>query len=140
MEEIYFSSDKTKLNVDFIFNYLNNSYWGKNRPREIVERSIRNSLCFGVYIKEKQIGFARVITDFSIFAYLVDVFIVDEFKGNGIGKKLIETILNYPELKTIKKWMLSTSDAQEFYKHFGFTALKNPQKVMELVKANRTID
>lgn len=135
MDEIYFSTDKSKLNIDLIFKYLSNSYWAQNRSREIVENTIRNSLCFGVYYKEDQIGFARVITDFSIFAYLADIFIIDEFKSKGIGKRLMKTILSHPELGTIKRWMLSTSDAQDFYKHFGFKSIGNPQKIMELVKA-----
>ncbi len=96
------STDKSKLNLKLFYNFLSTAYWSKSRPTEIIDKSIKNSLCFGVYYNNEQIGFARVVSDFSIFAYLADVFILEKYQHHGIGKKLIQTILDYPELKNIK--------------------------------------
>ena len=133
-DELIISTDKSKLNLKLIYNFLSTAYWSKNRSTEIIDKSIKNSLCFGVYYKNEQIGFARVVTDFSIFAYLADVFIIEAFRSRGIGKNLIRTILNYSELQDIKRWMLATSDAHKFYSHLGFTNLYKPEKFMEMIK------
>ena len=132
------STDKILLDRNAIFSFLSASYWAYNRPREIIEKSIENSLCFGLYYDSNQIGFARVVTDFSVFAYLADVFVKEEFRGKGAGKKMLETILNYPELKDVKKWMLATKDAHTLYEKFGFTALKDPKKYMEYISLKLT--
>jgi N-acetylglutamate synthase-like GNAT family acetyltransferase len=115
-----------------VHKFLNTAYWSKGRSIEIINKSVENSLCFGVYNKNEQLGFARVVTDFSIFAYLADVFILEEYRSLGIGKKLIQTILEYPELKDIKRWMLATTDAHKFYSQFGFNNLDQPEKFMEM--------
>jgi len=133
-DELIISTDKSKLNLELIYNFLNTAYWSKGRSTKIIDRSIKHSLCFGVYYKNKQLGFARVVTDCSIFAYLADVFVVEEYQGQGVGKKLIQTILNFSELKNIKRWMLATTDAHKFYSQFGFKGLEHPEKIMELKK------
>ncbi len=129
----YVSTDKAKLNLEVIVDFLQHkSYWAKTRSRATIEKSIENSLCFGLYNPEKrQVGFARVITDFGVFAWLLDVFILEEFRGKGLGKKLMQEILAYPDLQEVKRWGLGTQDAHELYKKFGFTALSHPETMME---------
>ena len=125
------SADIKKLDMNTVFSFLASSYWAKGRSKNVIRKSIDNSLCFGLYHKDKQIGFARVITDYAVFAYLADVFIHEDFRGKGAGKTLLEEIFKNPDLKNVKKWMLATKDAQKFYEKFGFIQLKNPQKYME---------
>ena len=125
------STDKSRLDLDVIANFLQNSYWAKDRPLEIIEKSIEGSICFGVYDNKEQIGFARVTTDKATFAWLADVFILEEYRGKGLSKWFIETVLNYPELLSISRWMLATKDAHSLYKKFGFTDLKSPDQLME---------
>ena len=133
--EFVISTDKSKLNVDIVHNYLcNESYWAKNIPVEIVKKSIDGSCCFGLYINEnsifKQIGFARVVSDCATFAYLADVFIVDTYRGKGLSKWLMETIMNCPELQGLRRWLLATKDAHGLYTKFGFSALDKPERIM----------
>jgi Acetyltransferase (GNAT) family. len=130
-ENIQISTDKDKLNFELIFNFLSSSYWGKNYTFYSVKKSVENSLCFGMFFNEKQIGFARVITDYTRFAYLADVFIVEEQRGRGLGKMLLEYVFNFPSLTEVGKWMLATADAAELYAKFGFSTLTNPNKYME---------
>ncbi len=132
-KNILVSEDKSKLDIDFIYNFLSQSYWGKGREREAVLKSISNSLCFGIYDNDRQIGFARVVTDYTYFAYLFDVFIIDPYRGNGYSKKLLRYIFDNDKLSSIKKWMLTTTDAHGLYKKFGFTELSSPEKIMEWV-------
>jgi GNAT superfamily N-acetyltransferase len=132
LDELLITSDKSKLHLGLIHKFLSAAYWSKGRSTKIIDKSIENSLCFGVYYKNKQLGFARVVTDYSIFAYLADVFIIEEFQGQGVGKKLIQTILEYPALKDVKRWMLATTDAHKFYSRFGFNNLDQPEKFMEM--------
>ena len=106
---------------------------GVERAIEIVEKSIEGSLCFGVYCHEKQIGFARVITDYVVFAYLMDVFIAEEHRGKGYSSILIDAMMKEPQLQQVKIWRLATSDAHFLYEKFGFTALAHPEKMMEKV-------
>jgi GNAT superfamily N-acetyltransferase len=130
MEDIVISTDKTKLNLDLIHEVLTNSYWSPGITKERVAVGINNSLCFGLYKSAKQIGFARVLTDFTRFAYLMDVFIVDKQKGKGYGKMLMKYIIERDELQ-VDKWMLGTRDAHSLYAKFGFTQLKEPNRIME---------
>jgi len=116
----YISTDKGKLNLETIHNLLNNSYWAKNIPLSVVEKCINNSLCFGVYEGDKQVGFGRLITDYATFAYFSDVFILEEYRGLGLGKWLVETMLQHPDLQGLRRWLLATKDAQELYRQFGF--------------------
>jgi GNAT superfamily N-acetyltransferase len=129
------STDKSKLDVDVIHNYLcNESYWAKNIPIEIVKRSIEGSCCFGIFVKEntiqKQIGFARVISDCATFGYLADVFILDAYRGKGLSKWMMEFIMSCPDLQGLRRWLLATKDAHELYKKFGFSALDKPERIM----------
>src|SRR5689334_24705655 len=104
------STDSDRLDLEVIYGYLSRSYWAAGRPRETVEKSIKHSLCFGVYDGSKQIGFARVITDFATFAYLADVFILEEYQGQGLGKWLVSVIMGHPDLQGLRRWSLATRD------------------------------
>jgi len=127
------STDKNKLQIGVIHHYLSTeSYWAKHIPLEIVERSIENSFCFGIYFKDGQIGFARVITDFAVFAYLADVFILEAHRGKGLSKKLMEAIMNHPKLQDLRVFALKTRDAHDLYKQFGFNVSANPENSMEI--------
>lgn len=128
-----FSTDKSKLQIDVVHDYLSKkSYWAKNIPLELVKKSINNSLCFGVYFNAKQVGFARVITDTATFAYLADVFILETHRRKGLSKQLMRFILDNPDLKNLRRFMLATKDAQSLYKQFGFNQLAVPERVMEI--------
>ena len=128
---ITISKDKSKLQIEVIYPFLTNSYWAKGRTLEEVQTTIDNCLCFGVYKDEKQIGFGRIATDYAVFAYLMDVFILPEYRGKGYSKQLMDAIVNAEELKKCKTWMLKTSDAHGLYKQYGFTELHNSEIVME---------
>ena len=129
----YFISDnKDLLDIGFIHFELSNSYWAKNIPIELVQKSIAHSLCFGVYKDKKQIGFARVISDYTTFGYLCDVIIAQEEQGKGAGKMLMEFIMKHPDLKGLRRFMLATRDAHTLYMKYGFTKLQNPDRIMEI--------
>lgn len=127
------STDKSKLDVAAIHDYLcNRSYWGQGRTIETVRKSIDNSLCFGMYDKEDHLaGFARVVTDFTIFAYLMDLFILEGHRKRGLGKRLVNHILNDQTFKDILFWRLDTKDAHELYRKYGFREPAFPEKIME---------
>lgn len=131
-DDYLISTDQSLLNLYIVHRFLSNeSYWAKNIPLHIVETSIKNSLCFGVYSSGEQVGFARLITDKATFAYLADVFIITAYRGKGLSKWLMETIHAHPELQTLRRWMLGTLDAHELYKKFGWTALPEPARFMQ---------
>src|SRR6266498_623668 len=130
--EFLVSTDPVRLDIEFIHAFLSNSYWAAGIPREVVERSIANSLCFGVYEGDRQVGFARVITDYATFAYLADVFIIESHRGRGLSKFLMECIAQHPKLQGLRRWMPATRDAHELYARFGFTPLTKPDRFMEL--------
>ncbi|MGB5663864.1 GNAT family N-acetyltransferase [Eudoraea sp.] len=135
--EFYISTDKSKLDVDAIHHFLSTkAYWCLNIPKEKIEISIENSLCFGLYEKFKQIGFARIITDYSTIAYLGDVYILEEYRGKGLSKWLMETIMNFPELQGLRRWILLTGDAHELYRKYGWTDLADSSKWMEFHNKN----
>ena len=125
------STEKSKLDLELIYGFLKSSYWAKDQPFEKIKTSIDNSLCFGLYKNEKQIGFARVLTDMARIAHLADVFILEPYRGMGLGKWLLQCIMAHPELENINKWMLATKDAHSLYKKFGFKTLKTPEFYME---------
>lgn len=126
------STDKQLLDTDVIFRYLSeDAYWSKDIPRDIEERSIEHSLCFGVYQETAQIGFARVVTDKATFAYLADVFILDAWRKQGLSKWLMEVILAHPDLQGLRRWLLATMDAHGLYRQFGFTPLTEPDRMMQ---------
>jgi GNAT superfamily N-acetyltransferase len=125
------STDKSKLDIAVIHNYLSKeSYWAKNIPVATVMKSIEGSYCFGVYEAGKQIGFARVITDCATFGWIADVFILEAFRGRGLSKWLMETIMACPELQDFRRWMLATKDAHGLYEKFGFKLIDNPERFM----------
>ena len=125
------SCDQARIDVSLVHAFLRDSYWAQGRSLETVERSIRNSLCFGVYTADgKQIAFARVITDRAVFAYLADVFVVPEFRGRGVSKLLMRTILAHPDLQTLRSFHLGTRDAHGLYSQFGFGPVREPQRLM----------
>jgi N-acetylglutamate synthase-like GNAT family acetyltransferase len=126
------STDKSQLDLAMIHDFLKTSYWAKDIPKSTVEKSITHSLCFGVYQKEQQIGFARVISDYATFAYLADVFILESYRGQGLGKWLIKSILAHSELQNLRKFLLGTRDAHELYRQFGFNNLNKPEIYMEI--------
>lgn len=135
--EFTISTDRNRLQIDAIHKYLSEeSYWAKERTREQTETAIKNSLPFGVYKGENQIGFARVVTDYATFAYLGDVFIIEDFCGKGLGKWLMEVIINHPDLQGFRRWILATKDAHALYEKFEFTALKFPSRWMEKTAPN----
>ncbi|MGI0056089.1 MAG: GNAT family N-acetyltransferase [Nitrosarchaeum sp.] len=127
------STDKNKLNVPFIQQFLKDIYWAAGRTMEEVQTTIDSSFCFGIYLDDVQIGFSRVITDYVVFAYVMDVFIIDEHRGKGYSSILIESMMNEPKLKEVKIWRLATTDAHFLYEKFGFTPLAHPEKMMEKV-------
>ena len=133
MTTITVSTDKNKLDVSFIQNFLKDTYWAKDRTIEVVQISIDNSLCFGIYLNDEQIGFGRVITDLVSIAYLMDVFIIEEHRGKGYSTILINAMMTEPKLQQIKIWGLATLDAHFLYKKFGFTEVVNPEKLMERI-------
>lgn len=129
--EFVVSTDKNRIDLDVVHNFLTESYWAKGISRQVVARSIENSLCFGVYGDGKQVGFARVISDCATFAYIGDVFVLDSHRGHGLGKWLMECIMAHPRLQGLRRWSLVTADAHGLYTKFGFTPLKAPEKYME---------
>ena len=127
------STDKSKLDVPFIQNFLKDIYWAAGRTIEEVQVTIEASFCFGIYLDDEQIGFARVVTDYVVFAYLMDVFIDEKHRGKGYSSQLIDAMMKEPQLQQVKIWRLATSDAHFLYEKFGFTALAHPEKMMEKV-------
>ena len=125
------STDKSKLNVPFIQNFLKDIYWAAGRTMEEVQTTIDASFCFGIYLNDEQIGFCRVITDYVVFAYVMDVFIDENHRGKGYSSILVEAMLNEKQLKEVKIWRLATSDAHYLYEKFGFQLLGHPEKMME---------
>jgi GNAT superfamily N-acetyltransferase len=129
------STDPARLDVEAIHSYLSRSYWANRRPRSTIELSLRHSLNFGVYYRstrgESQVGLARIVTDYAIFAYLCDVYILEEHRGQGLGKWLIETMINDPSLQHITRFMLATRDAHGLYAQFGFAPLPKAEIWME---------
>jgi N-acetylglutamate synthase-like GNAT family acetyltransferase len=125
------STDKTKIDLLTVHKFLSESYWAEGIPIELVKRSIDHSLCFGVYQDQKLIGFARVITDFATFAYLADVFIVQEERGKGLSKWLMKVILTHQQLQGLRRFTLATRDAHGLYAQFGFTSFDKPERWMQ---------
>ncbi|MFN2512678.1 MAG: GNAT family N-acetyltransferase [Pyrinomonadaceae bacterium] len=130
--EFSISTDRDRLDLLLIHKFLSKeSYWAQGRAVETVKRSMENSLNFGLYNGQQQIGFARVVTDYATFGWLADVFVLDAYRGRGLGKWLVEVILSHPELQKFRRWVLATKDAHEIYRQFGFIELKRPERWME---------
>lgn len=129
--EYTISTEKGRLDIAVVHGFLAGSYWAAGISRAVVERSIEHSLCFGVYHDRQQVGFARVITDFATFAYIGDVFIIEEYRGKGLSKWLVEVIAEHPELQGLRRWLLLTRDAHGLYERIGFARARTPERVME---------
>jgi GNAT superfamily N-acetyltransferase len=129
--EYTISTERNRLDVDVIHGFLVHSYWAAGIPRAMVERSIEHSLPFGVYHGTRQVGFARVITDYTTFAYIGDVFIIEEYRGRGLSRWLMEVVVQHPELQGLRRWLLFTRDAHGLYEKVGFTPSRTPERLME---------
>jgi N-acetylglutamate synthase-like GNAT family acetyltransferase len=129
-------TETSRLDLDVIHEFLARSYWSPGIPRQLVERAMQNSLCFGLFCESEQIGYARVVTDKSSFAYLADVFVLEAWRGRGLSKFIVECIKSHPDLQNLRRWMLATRDAHGLYAQFGFTPIKNPERLMEIVDPN----
>ncbi len=129
-DEYEISTDKTRLDLAMVHDFLSHSsYWAVGIPLAVVKASVDNALCFGVYHQGRQVGFARVVTDFATVAYVGDVFIIEPYRGKGLGKRLIKTIMDHPELRGLRLWLLGTRDAHELYGKYGFKkVLETPLK------------
>jgi len=128
------STDPSRLDMNAVHDFLSRAYWAKGRPRERTEYAFANSLVFGMYEGKRQIGVARVVTDFSIVAYLCDVFIHENYRGHGLGKWLVQSMLEHPQLKPVRRWLLATDDAQGLYQQFDFSQLPEPEKWMQRLR------
>ena len=128
--EFSISTDKNKIDVGYVHEFLSHSYWSPGVPIKTVQKAMQGSLCFGVYYNDKQVGYARMVTDKATFAYLADVFIDEKFRGQGLGKWLVRMILAHPELQGLRRIMLATKDAHKLYEQLGFTPINNPERYM----------
>ena len=133
--DILISTDPARLDLDEIHGFLSRSYWAAGIPREIVERSIRHSICFGAFDEGRQVGFARVISDRATYAYVADVFVLPSHRGRGIGKRLMACITTHPELQDLRLWTLFTRDAHGLYRQYGFQHPRYPDRLMEMRQA-----
>jgi GNAT superfamily N-acetyltransferase len=129
--EYVVSTDPAGLDVQAVHAYLTRSYWSEGIPIEVVRRSIANSLCFGLYRGAEQVGFARIVSDLATFAYLADVYVLEEHRGHDLGVWLVDFITRHPDLQGLRRWSLATRDAHELYRRFGWTDLKSPERWME---------
>jgi len=125
------STDLARLDLDMLYTFLANSYWARGIPRDVFERSLRHALCFGIYDGARQVGFARVVTDFATVAYVGDVFVLEAWRGRGLSRWLMEVMTSHPELQGFRRWILLTRDAHGLYTKFGFTPLADPTRWME---------
>ena len=129
--EFLISTDPQRLNLDAICDMLSRAYWANGRSRELIARYLRYALVFGVYDGARQVGLARIVSDYSTFAWLCDVFIHEEYRGRGLGKWLMESILAHPDLQGLRRFVLATQDAHGLYAQYGFTPLASPERWME---------
>lgn len=130
--EYTISTDNERLDLAIIHDFISNhSYWGRGRRIKTVQRSLDHSLNFGIFKKDQQVGFARVVTDFATFAWIADVFILEGHRGQGLAKWLMKSILSHPELQGFRGWVLATRDAHELYRKFGFRELRRPERWLE---------
>lgn len=124
------STDKDKIDITYVHAFLTQSYWSPGVQKDVVKKAMKGSLCFGVYKNEEQIGYARMVTDKTTFAYMADVFIDENYRGKGLGKWLIEMILAHPELQGLRRILLATKDAHKLYEQCGFTSINDPERYM----------
>jgi GNAT superfamily N-acetyltransferase len=128
------TTDRKRMNLDVIHSFLAQSYWSPGVPRSIVERALDHSLCFAAFAGGVQAAFARVVTDRATFAYLADVFVLDEHRGQGLGKRLVDAVVKHPDLQGLRRVLLATRDAHGLYEQYGFRPLAAPQRFMEIFK------
>jgi len=128
------SDDQEEMDVDAIHAYLTRSYWAEGITRDVVVKSLRSSLCFGVFLGSEQVGFARAVTDRATYAYLADVYVLEGHRGHGVGKRLVAAVLAHPDLRGLRRIQLRTRDAHDLYRMFGFTAEARPESLMELTR------
>lgn len=133
------SSDRADLDLDAVHRFLSSSYWAQGIPRSLFEKSVANSLPFGLFHGKEQIGFARVITDRATFGYLADVYVLKTYRGRGLGRWLVETVLAHPELQNLRRFLLVTRDASSLYEPFGFVPLGKPDSYREIVRPSSTL-
>jgi GNAT superfamily N-acetyltransferase len=133
---IVVTTDRSRLDLDVIHGFLTTSYWARGVPRKVVARSMEHSLCFGAFDGDRQVGFARVISDRTTFAYICDVFTLESHRGHGVGKSLMAAITSHPELQGLRRRMLFTRDAHGLYRQFGFGAAGHPERLMEVVDSD----
>jgi GNAT superfamily N-acetyltransferase len=131
---IEISTDKNRLEITTIHQFLTNSYWAKGRTINDVKSTIEHCFCFGLYLNKKQIGFARIATDYTVFAYIMDVFVLPDYRGNGYSKQLMAAVMSEPKLQKCTVWMLKTADAHGLYEQFGFSKTDTPERIMQLLK------
>ena len=134
LDDYRISTDQDEMDIDAIHAYLTRSYWAEGIPRDVVARSVRGSLCFGLFHGSDQVGFARAITDRATFAYLADVYVLEEHQGCGLGKRLVAAVLAHPELTGLRRFQLVTRDAHDLYRRFGFGFPARPESHMELTR------
>jgi len=131
------STDKSRLDRAMIHRFLSEeAYWCRKIPRDVLERAIANSICFGAYEGDRQAGFARVITDCATFAYIADVFVLPAHRGRGVSKQIMQAIRDHPDLQRLRRWQLSTKDAHGLYEQFGFRGVTKPDRLMEILVEN----
>jgi GNAT superfamily N-acetyltransferase len=128
------STDPRLFDIGAIHAYLTRSYWAEGIPEDVVAKAIQGSLCFGLFEGSRQIGFARLVTDRATFAYLCDVYVLEEFRGQGLGKWLVEVVMGHPDLGALRRFVLATRDAHGLYQAFGFRPLAKPGIFMEIVR------
>ena len=131
--DVVVSTDPGRLDLDVIHGYLTRSYWAVGIPRDVVERAVRRSLCFGAYLDGRQVGFARVISDYVTFAYVSDVFVLPAHQGQGVGQRIMAAIMAHPDLQGLRRWTLFTRDAHGLYRRFGFGEARHPERLMEVL-------
>ena len=127
------STDKNRLDLQVIHGFLTTSYWAQGIPLETVRRSLEHALTFGLYLQDQQVGFTKIITDYTTFAYVSDVFILELYQGQGLGTWLMEVVTTHPDLQGLRRWVLATKDAHALYQKVGFRALRFPERFMEIL-------
>ena len=131
-KDIVVTTDRSRLDVDTIHGFLSNAYWAHGIPRDVLVRAIEHSLCFGAFDGDRQVGFARVISDRATYAYVSDVFVLESHRGRGVGKSLMTAIMSHPELQGLRRWTLFTRDAHGLYRQYGFGEGRHPERLMEV--------
>ncbi len=131
--DIVVTTDAARMDLDVIHGFLTRSYWAAGIPRAVVARAVANSLCFGAFDGDRQVGLARVISDFATYAYISDVFVLPSHRGRGVGRRIMAAVMAHPDLQGFRRWSLATRDAHDLYRQFGFGPPRNPDRQMEIL-------